>query len=454
MKHSAPPRHTSRPWSAWLALTLLALGALAMTHSARAADDDAAGAPVGARKGGPAGSGLRWGAESLRVEGMHLANHPQAESALALRASWFATMKLSKALEWRLGVRTDADGQDGSSQRYSDVEVAWADSWLRWRGGDARVTAGLQTVLWGRVDAVSLIDRVSRVDLRRFALDELKDRRLPLPALRWEQDWGAFASDLVVLGGFQSTLLPDRRSVWNPINVSKAQVIGTPRQPALAAFYAGAPLQQVDHRSGGAALRLTHTGDGFDHGFTIGRTRQPLPFFQLDLAGNRILASQPFVRHVAVDAELVTKAATWRAELSRSLDVPMTALTGNRLKAKSTEFAGGLEVFPGGRDTRVNLQLLLREVDTDQTPTVELRRYASITGEVESSFRQGAWKAGLRFASALNIQDLYLSPRLSYVGWEPHELYVAGHYFKGEQRGFGGFFRDNNAVALGVKTRF
>ncbi len=447
---STPPLRT---WRNALAV-LVAIGALTAPALSMAADDADDDAPAATRKGAAAGTGLRWGADALRIEGMHLSDHPRVRSTAALRASWFATMMATPALEWRLGLRTDADLQDGTAGRHEEGELGWGDTWLRWRGGDARITAGMQTVLWGRVDAVSLIDRVSRVDLRRFALDELKERRLPQPALRWEHEWGSYRSDLVLLAGFQNALLPDRRSAWHPIDRAGAQVIGTAAVPALSAFFLGAPLQQADQRSGGAALRLTHAGDGFDHGFTIGRTRQTLPFFQLDLAGNRILASQPFVRHVAADAELVTDAATWRAEIAHSRDVPMTALSGARLKANSTELAGGVEFFPGGRDTRINLQLLLRSVDTDNTATVELRRYASVSGEVESSFQQGAWKAALRFASSLNIHDLYLSPRLSYVGWEPHELYLAGHYFKGEQRGFGGFFRDNNALAVGFKTRF
>lgn len=452
MKHLFPTLFTLRQWRNGL-VAMLAVGAL-VAPTAHAADEDEGDAPAAPRKSASPGGGLRWGAESLRIEGMHLADHPQVRSTAALRGSWFATMKPSTALELRVGLRTDADLQDGGAARYSDANIGWADTWLRWRGGDARVTAGMQTVLWGRVDAVSLIDRVSRVDLRRFALDELKERRLPQPALRWEQGWGSYTSDLVLLAGFQNALLPDRRSVWHPINREGAQVIGTAAVPALSAFFLGAPLQQADHRSGGAALRLTHAGDGFDHGFTVGRTRQTLPFFQLDLAGNRVLASQPYVRHIAADAELVTDAYTWRFEIAHSRDLPMTALSGLKLKANSTELAGGVEFFPGGRDTRVNLQLLLREIDTDQTATVELQRYASVSGEVESSFSQGAWKAALRFASALNLHDVYVSPRLAYVGWEPHEIYLAGHYFKGEQRGFGGFFRNSAALALGLKTRF
>ena len=451
MKHPALQIINLTVWRRGLA-ALVAVQALAAP--AAAADDPDDEKPVAAKKATAGGTGLRWGVESLRLEGMHLSDHPSVRWTAALRADWFATMKATPALEWRLGLRTDADLQHNISGQRQVGEAAWGDTWLRWRGGDTRITAGMQTVLWGRVDAVSLIDRVSRVDLRRFALDDLKERRLPLPALRWEQEWSSYKSDLVLLAGFQNTLLPDRASVWHPINRTGAQIIGTAAVPALAPFFQTAALQESNHRFGGVALRITRSGEGFDHGFTIGRTRQTLPFFALDPAGGRILASQPLVRHVAADAELVTDAATWRAEIAHSRDLPMTALTGTHLSANSTEFAGGVEFFPGGRDTRVNLQLLLRSVDTDHMPTVELRRYASLSGEVESSFQQGAWKAGLRFASALNIHDLYLSPRLSYVGWEPHEIYVAGHYFNGEQRGFGGFFRNNNALAIGFKTRF
>lgn len=400
-----------------------------------------------------AGPGLRYGAEALRIEGMHLVDQARAQSAGTVRASWFASMKATAALEWRIGLRTDLDSQKGAAG-YNDSQIGWSESWLRWRNGDARITGGMQTILWGRVDGVSLIDRVGRVDLRRFALDDLKERRLPQPALRWEHDWGDYKSDLVLLAGFQNALLPDRRNIWHPINRFDAQVIGTAPAPALTGFYAAAPLQQSRHGSGGAALRITHAGDGFDYGLTLGRTRQTLPFFQLDPAGGRIQSSQPFVRFVAADAEWVAGGITWRGEIAHNRDLPMTALSGGPLQAHSTDLAGGLEFFPGGRDTRVNLQVLWRSVATGGEATVELQRYAAVSGELESSFEQGVWKAALRFSSALTIHDLYLSPRLSYMGWEPHEVYLSGHVFQGSARSYGGFMRRNDSVALGLKMRF
>ncbi|OGB00579.1 MAG: hypothetical protein A3E25_08735 [Burkholderiales bacterium RIFCSPHIGHO2_12_FULL_69_20] len=311
----------------------------------------------------------------------------------------------------------------------------------------------MQTVVWGRVDAVSLIDRVARVDLRRFALDEIKDRRLPQPALRWEQEWGEFKSDAIWLAGFQEALVPVDGGVWHPINRGRAHVLGTAPMPNLAPFFAAAIVGRVNHQSGGGALRITHAGAPFDYGLTLGRVRQTLPYFQFDPVAGRIRSSHPINRFASADFEISGDSATWRGEVAYTRDVPMTSMAGQTLTATSLEAAAGVEFFPGGRDTRVNLQMLLRSVDVGQA-TFELQRYASINGEVETSFDQGRWKAGLRFAGGLNINDSYLSPRLTFVGWEPHELYITVHWFSGEPRGFGGFMRNNNAVAVGVKTRF
>lgn len=434
---------------------VLAVSILVSTPSLAAdegdADDRAGELSKPARR--PQAGALRFGLDPLLIEAARLTNHPQASNTFALRTQWYLIGKTTPSIEWRTGLRLDGDAQQGGATDSESTKAQLGDTYLRWRGGDTRLTAGMQTVVWGRVDAVSLIDRVARVDLRRFALDELKDRRLPQPALRWEQEWGPYKSDLIWLAGFHEALMPADGSVWHPVNRGRAQVLGIDPMPNLAPFYAAAVIDQVNHQSGGGALRITHAGAPFDYGFTLGRVRQSLPHFQFDPVAGRIRSSHPTNRFASVDFEISGDAATWRGEVAYTRDVPMTSLAGQTLTAASLEAAAGVEFFPGGRDTRVNLQMLLRSVNVGQD-TYELQRYASINGEVESSFDQGRWKASLRFAGGLNINDSYLSPRLTFVGWEPHELYIAVHRFSGEPRGFGGFMRNNSAVAIGVKTRF
>lgn len=131
----------------------------------------------------------------------------------------------------------------------------------------------------------------------------------------------------------------------------------------------------------------------------------------------------------------------------------MTSLTAARVDARLTEWVGAVEFFPGGKSTRVNLQLVARQAKAKE-PVLELLRYVGVNGEVETSFAQAGWKVALQFASGLNVHDLYLGPKLTWVGWEPHEIYLAVHQFKGNERSLGGFYANHDYVALGWRTRF
>jgi hypothetical protein len=140
-------------------------------------------------------------------------------------------------------------------------------------------------------------------------------------------------------------------------------------------------------------------------------------------------------------------------ELGFADDVPVTLASTAMDKTHSVDWIGALEFFPGGKDTRVNLQLVAHALQSDQS-ILELKEYYGTNGEIETTFGQGRWKAGARFSVGLNVHDVYVSPRLSYVGWEPHELYVAAHYFNGDERTMGGFHQDHSLIALGLRTRF
>ena len=396
---------------------------------------------------------LRLGVDGLLVEAASLPDAAQADHQVWLRASPYLVWQPAGGWELRAGAQIDAAAQGGGATDFDRTRVRLGDTYLRWRSGGTRLTLGAQTIVWGRVDEIPLIDRVSRADLNRFVLDDLADRRLPQPALRWEQTLGDFKIDAVALAGFRGAALPDARSVWSPVDTSSGEVLGLPSDPARAAFVRAATLRRDDPDTGGGALRLTHAGDGLDLGLTLARTRQSLPYYQPDVARGTLTAVHPFLSFAGVDAEFATDSVTWRSELAWSDGVPVTAAAGGMLQRSAVEWVGATEFFPGGEDTRVNLQLAARRVQGGQ-PILERRTYVAVNGEVETAFGQGRWKAALRFNLGLNAHDVYLAPRLSYVGWEPHELYVAAHVFDGRERTLGGFHRRHDVLALGLKTRF
>jgi hypothetical protein len=457
-------------WSAGLALPPAPDRVLVAAATDRAAADDAddsedaddadADEAPPARPARPARRASpvwRQGVDDLLLEAGRLGDTPRARSLTSVRASTYVQWQPSRAWEARAGLRLDGQAQAGGTDTVDRWRLDAGDTYLRWRGGDTRLTAGAQTIVWGRVDAVPPGDRVSRVDLTRFVLDELPQRRRSQTALRWEQSFEDTKLDLVLLPAFRGAALPALDSVWSPIDRRRGRVIGVAPTPGLAMLVQQARIVTDDGGGhGGAGLRITHDGEDIDLGLTLARTRASLPYFQADpvAAGGPVLAAvHPFQRYAGIDAEWTAAGATWRVELGHTDGLPRTRPDGRMVLVRGVDAVGGVELFPGGGNTRLSLLLVLRET-RDDGPTLELRRYAGVQGELAGSFARDRWKAGLRFASGLNVHDLYLAPRISWVGWEPHEFYLALHHFRGDPRTLGGFHREHGLLSAGLRTRF
>lgn len=393
------------------------------------------------------------GVDDLLLETGGLPDAPEADSYSTLRTSAYLLWQPAREWEFRAGARMDGMSQNGGSAGHRELLADYGDTFVRYRSGDTRLTLGAQTVIWGRADEIPLADRVSRADLTRFVLDDLPDRRRAQLATRWEQALGDYKLDAVWLPLFRSAQMPDIESVWSPINRITGNVLGIAPSPALAALVSAARIDEDEHGSGGGALRLTKTGAPFDFGVTLARTRQSLPYYRVDVPNTSLTAVHPFNTFAGADLELVRGGLTWRMELGYTGDVPVTLPTTTTATTHSLDWIGALEFFPGGKDTRINLQLVAHALQTDKS-ILELKEYYGANGEVETTFGQGRWKAGVRFMTGFNVHDVYINPRLSYVGWEPHELYLAAHYFDGEARTLGGFHQDHSMITLGLRTRF
>lgn len=395
---------------------------------------------------------VKYGVDDLLLEAGALPDAPEADAYSTLRASAYVLWQPSRNWEFRAGARVDALDQSGGTASHREGLADYTDTYVRYRDGDTRLTLGAQTIIWGRADEIPLADRVSRADLTRFLLDDLADRRRSQLAARWEQTMGDYKLDAVWLPVFRGAQLPDLESVWSSVNRSTGRIVGI--DPALTSWVNGTTaIRQDEHGSGGGAVRLTRTGEPFDFGITVARTRQSLPYYQADVPNSTLTAIYPFNTFVGADFETVTGGLTWRMEFGYTDDVPVTLPTTAMDKVAALDWIGALEFFPGGRDTRVNMQLVAHSLQTDRS-ILELKEYYGVNGEVETTFGQGRWRAAVRFASGFNVHDVYVSPRVSYVGWEPHEIYLAGHYFDGEARSLGGFHEDHSMITLGLRTRF
>lgn len=350
------------------------------------------------------------------------------------------------AWEYALGARFDAQAQQ-AARDFSRVRADYGDNYVRWRGADTRLTVGTQTVLWGRVDEISPIDRMSRWDLTRGVLDRLPERRRALPAVRVEHFAGEFKLDAVWLPVFDAAAMPHRRSVWHPVDTRRGRLMGIGDAPLIV----GARVRAADHERAGGGLRLTRSGGAWDYGLSLQRVRQSQPYYRL--APGVLQAVHPYSTVVGAELETERWGATWRMEAAWSSDVPVTTRSLQYDTEPAFDLVVGGEFFPGDGDTRVTLQVAGHRTLTDRAVLDRTENYA-VTGEIEHPFGLGRWRAELRFIAGLGDRDLYLNPRLAYTGFDHHELFLAAHLFSGEARTLGGFYGGNDVIMIGWQAKF
>lgn len=392
--------------------------------------------------------GWKVGVDEVRVSAGGFVDDPAPDSVLNAHAAVSATKK-SGDWEFALGARVDGQAQGGSPD-YSRVKLDYAENYVSWRGDDKRITVGAQNVLWGRVDEISPIDRMSRVDLTRLILDKQPQRRRAIPAVRLEQFMGDYKLDAVWLPVFDSAVLPHADSAWHPVDLSGSRILGIGATPISIT---GFDVRDEEHGSGGAGIRLTRAGSEIDYGLSVQRVRQSLPYYQL---GAGVLTGiHPYSWVVGGELETQKAGATWRMEMAWSSDVPVTMASplGQLGFETGWDVVIGAEFFPGDAETRVTLQLAGHKTTADMSILDRDEIYA-MTGEVEHPFSQGRWRFNLRFATGLNEHDVYINPKLTFLGIDQHEFYLAGHVFSGAEKTLGGFYKDKDLIELGWRARF
>jgi len=414
-------------------------------------DTPAASASTARPSDGPAAFDIR--VDDVRAEYGHFTDSDsRTDSALYGKVSALANWQPDPSWEFQLAGRIDGYSEDGDDS-VGTFKGDYGDSYVRFRGDNLRLTLGTQTVVWGRLDELPLADRVSTADLSRLVLDDLEDRRRANPMLRAESFVGGGRLDLVWLFDFRAAELPDQDSVWYPIDRNRGRILGIdPADLPPEAVRGAAISENAPDGNGGFGARYTRTHSFADIGLTVARTRQSIPYFRVAGPG-RLEAEYPRSWAYGADAAIDAAGATWRVEVLYSRDNPVTRSDLSYTTTPALAWGGGVEFHPGDGDTRVNLQLVGMNL-IDAPSILDREEIYSLNGEVEIPFDRQRWRAQLDFYVGLNEKDIYLNPEIAFLGWEPHELYLALHYFDGDAQTLGGFHEDHSSVNLGWRARF
>ncbi len=390
-----------------------------------------------------------------------------------------AHTKLRPELEWQVnenwGLKASVDidhySETGSND-FHDTDLRYHENYIRYSQENFKITAGAQKVIWGRVDGYKPTDQLGSQDLRTLVTDDYEDRRQAVPALRGEY----FAGDIKVDGMFvfdlRETELADRDSLWSTIDTRSGRVIGLPSNDILAGIVQDNSFGEDDDGIGGGGVRLTKASEAADFGVTVQRVKRSLPFYEVNpqvvgaLAGGAPLATalasatgdtltaiHPWNWVVGGDVAVPVGTTILRAEAAWMSDVP--AYTSNLTTdyVDQVQLVAGAEFYPGDGDLRIIVQGAA-SVLQDAEHVIDRNEVYSLNGSIENQFAQGRWIADVDYSIGLDERDFYVNPKITYAGFDGHDLYAEVHYFEGSSITPGGYFEDNSQIMAGWKYDF
>lgn len=332
---------------------------------------------------------------------------------------------------------------------WRDVKLDYDDVFVRYRGEQGVFTVGTQKIIWGRIDEVPPTDRLSTHDLRRGMQDDLEDRRLASAAIRYEYFIGGGKVDAFYLPRLRAAELPDKNSVWYPINQRQGTILGLETTPLIESVVRTVAIDDDDpNTEGGFGLRFNQLGDGFDYAFAVQHGVGSLPYFSYNF--DRNLVEVKYLRSTTLSGDIGMEAlgGTLKLEAAWNSDTPITRADGRFDTTESVAWGVALELFPGDGDTRLNLQLVGNYL-LNAPEVLDRDKMASVNGSLEWPFANNNWRARLRFNVGLDMTDLYFNPELTYTGFNNHEIYVELHEYSGDTGSIGGFYEDSSSINLG-----
>jgi len=317
---------------------------------------------------------------------------------VAVKAEW----KPGNQWEGQLQARIDGYSQDGNPS-WNDIDLDYGDNWIRYRGDNARLTVGTQTIIWGRIDEIPPSDRLSTIDGNRLNMDDLQDRRRSRPTLRAEFFGEGSKLDLIYMPTFREAELADVDSIWHPIDRVRQQVLGIELPAAVAATITpNTPIiNSAPDSDDGVGLRFSSNYEGLEYALTAQHGRQTLPYFSYSVVPTPTFTAQ-YPRTTAVGGDLAfeNEGITWRFEAVYLSDLPGThSITGYTDDVEGANWAAGMEFYPGDENIRVNLQIAGNHL-FDADNLLDRDEIYNFNGSAEIPFAEEAWRANIRFQSA------------------------------------------------------
>jgi len=394
-----------------------------------------------------------WGGDLQLEQQLFTRSESLVDQLQFLHLDVFAYWQINQAWNLKLGARLDGNYQHGTNKS-NDTQLDYTDTYLRYRDEKYRLTLGAQTIHWGRMDNFSPTDRLAVVDLSRGVLPDWGENYRSSAAIRAEIFLDQSKLDLVYVPKFRAAELSETDQPWYPINFYEGRVLGFAKDPLMSSIIKNTKINDDYSRKDGMSLRYSSSVNSVDYALSAQYIQLSMPYFHYNSNFiDRILYEEhPENLILGADTAFEWKAITWRFEAAWLSDMPATNYLLEYDTYHGAEWAAGLEFYPGDSDTRVNMQLSGKHL-FNKEKIIDRDNVLSLSGEFESEFDNGKWVFSTRYSLGLDIKDVYISPKVSYLGFEPYKFYAAYHYLEGAEQSVGDFYKNNKLLNFGLSVK-
>ncbi|MBF0266071.1 MAG: hypothetical protein HQL46_12435 [Gammaproteobacteria bacterium] len=346
----------------------------------------------------------------------------------------------------------ESESSDASLSETSDVD--YTDAHISFRNDTIKLTLGSQLIRWGKMDNMPPTDKLATLDLSRGVLPEWGENYRYSPAIRGEWFIDKSKFDLVYIPKFRAAELDDQNGIWYPINQREGKILGIELDPIVVK--SSTVINDFDkHHAMG--LRYSSNYNSIDFALTAQRTQHSSPYFiaAIDNASGLLNFHEihPISNILGFDAAFNIANMTLRMEAAWLSDVPVTTKSLQYQQFPAFEWATGIEFYPGDGDFVGTLQLSGRQINNKQE-IIERDNSTYVSGSLAIELFNGKWKLNTRYNIGLEIDDYYISQKVSYQGINNLEIYSILHYLEGEETTIGGFYQNNKLFNIGIKYSF
>lgn len=378
---------------------------------------------------------------------------------------------LNSTWEGHLGVSLNLSTKN--MQTFDNNIIEPHKTYFSYNKNSTSFTLGYQVISWGRVFENSIIDRFNRLNLQVGPQLNLSEKSLSQLALRIKQYIGSSSLDLVYLPKFKPSSLPEEGEVWSPIDIKSQRILGVPANPILEQLITQGSYGKDNIRENSLGARLNTNVFGVETGFTIIKSPQLVPYYQINqetisyiAAGqpvNQAIASSqgstftkkyPMQDFYAFDLSNEIAGTIYRLEVGYKNNTPVTTTEYSYKLMNTVAWNLSAEMYPrSGQDT-LNIIFSGSEIETNKINILDQTTTQYLATRYLIKFAQDTIEFEFKARFGLHEKDIQILPEISYMPIDNHQFTFGAAYFQGSNTSLGGFYKNYNHVSLRWKYSY